>query len=91
MIMGDYVHIDADDSALDDTVFNNAHEYWNVPPVLIYNSSFVNGLAQIGGAINSIAMSNLEIRRSSFDYNRAYEHGGAINVYGIFKARLSVS
>ena len=86
-IYGGYLHI-AINSHLD--LQDSFPENFNVPQVLIYNSSFVNGLARKGGAIYSNGFTNLELRGCYFDYNRAYEEGGAIYVFSIYKQRVLI-
>ena len=58
----------------------NYGQDWPVPQVLLYNSSFINGVAENGGAVTSVSETNLEVRSCYFEYNRAYIHGGAIYI-----------
>ena len=86
-LLGGFLHIDI---VPDGEEATNISLPFIVPQVLIESTSFVNGLANRGGAIYSKGFTNIEIRSSYFEYNRAFELGGAIFIQSFYRARLII-
>ena len=61
------------------------------PKVFIKDSTFVNGLAQIGGAIAVRGNFDVTVHGCKFEYNRVYVYGGAIFVSTNTSATLQVT
>ena len=51
---------------------------WKTPQILISNTTFMNGLTNLGGAVSLLGPIDIEFRGVSFIYNRAFMYGGAV-------------